>query len=141
MGKLDIVKLLVEIFHCNINLQSSEGDTAVSLAAFQNHERVVNYLLEQKADPNLCETVSRSAFHSVVMNNHLESLKIVYNSNRININRQDEAGWTPIMLSINRGNFRLDIVKQILEWNLIYLLSVKKVEQFWIWQRFNNIQK
>lgn len=58
-GQLDIIKLLIE-YKADVNVQSSSGFTPLYMAAQENHEACVRYLLAHGANQNLATEVSKA---------------------------------------------------------------------------------
>ena len=50
---MDIVQYLVETAHCSVNETSTDGSTALLLAAMCNHAEIAQYLINNGAQPGI----------------------------------------------------------------------------------------
>lgn len=58
-GQKDIIHLLLQ-YNASVNVQSQNGFTPLYMAAQENHDECVNYLLAKGANPALATEVSSS---------------------------------------------------------------------------------
>jgi len=107
-GILTKVKELVRQHPTQINAYSSDGFTAISLAAFLGKQEVVAYLIEQEANPNqAANNVSQvNALHAAVACNHLAIAQLLL-ENGADANQPQMQGITAIHSAAHRGNLAL----------------------------------
>lgn len=58
-GQKEVIKLLLQ-YNANVNVQSSNGFTPLYMAAQENHDACVRYLLAKGANPSLATEVRLS---------------------------------------------------------------------------------
>ncbi len=75
-GYLQILKILLWK-GVNINTTSSDGDTALMLAAYNNQVEVVDFLIKQKADLNLQDVEEKTALINAVEDENIECVKLL----------------------------------------------------------------
>lgn len=63
-GQNEIVKILVEA-NANVNVQSQNGFTPLYMAAQENHDEVVTYLLQNNANQSLATEVNSSKIRNI----------------------------------------------------------------------------
>lgn len=56
-GQKDVIKLLIQ-YNANVNVQSLNGFTPLYMAAQENHDACVRFLLSKGANPSLATEVS-----------------------------------------------------------------------------------
>lgn len=76
-GHLDIVKLLIEKFNININLQNSSGNTALHWAAVNGLKEIVAYLISKKADVLITNKSGKIAAQEAYEKNFYEVSEIL----------------------------------------------------------------
>ena len=105
-GHLEVVKLLLREIH-DLNHQQETGETFLMLACAYGHKDIVLTLLENGADPIICDNKGNSALHHVLWSNSSEDniLGIIQTllSWNINVNAQNNNGITPLMIACSKG--------------------------------------
>ena len=100
-GHLEVVKLLLE------KIQQKTGGTFLMIASEWGHNDIVTTLLENGANPNICDNDGANALHHVLLSNSSEDniLDIIQTllSWNINVNAQNNNGVTPLMIASGKG--------------------------------------
>lgn len=104
---LNIVKILFDN-GANVNSQDEDSNTPLMVAILSNHDDIVNFLMqnqENKINPllindeeqNIVMLAAQYQYHDIV-NTYLKD---------ININQQDEKGYTPLMYACMNKNAKV----------------------------------
>ena len=107
----------------NIEARRKEfPDTPLGLAMTKKQENMVNFLLQQNADPNATyKSYSNSPYENVPLTHllisHWNNLNVVNSliKNKANVNKKDAKGDTPLHWAVLRGE--VEIVKTLLQHN------------------------
>jgi ankyrin repeat protein len=83
-----------------LDLQNSQGWTALKLAARKNLEKCVEVLIDHDANPDLPDHEAYTALHNAVGNPDI--LKMLSTKSK-NLNAQNKDGETPLYLAAERG--------------------------------------
>ncbi|KAI8116792.1 Histone-lysine N-methyltransferase EHMT1 [Lucilia cuprina] len=104
-GNLEILKLIVHSYKASkdvsqflsfINAQDDGGWTAMVWAAELGHTDIVSLLLQQGADPNICDNDNNTVLHWAALQNHdLDTITVLLKAG-INCNIQNVEGETPL---------------------------------------------
>jgi ankyrin repeat protein len=78
-GELDEIKALVDKGY-HIDSEDGRGHTALSEAASQGHNHVIEWLLKQGADPNLGNDNNRTPMYRAAFNGHAETIQFLLES-------------------------------------------------------------
>ena len=112
-GDLDEVKRLVIDCGANPNGQSTvEGGTPLHIAADRGYLRIVEFLLEHGANPNMKNNYGRTPLHIAAMYGHLEVVEFLL-EHGANPNVRNNYGYTPLHFAVD-GCF-VDVVRVLLE--------------------------
>lgn len=113
VGKLDIVKRIVESDPARAKSFSPDGFPVVALAAVFGHFDVVRYLTDRGADINASATNGSgyNALTGAVASGHAEIVKWLL-QNAANPNHRYGAGYSPLLTAAANGH--LEIVKLLL---------------------------
>jgi len=96
----------------DVNAVDTEGRSALMLACFNGHTRVIRTLLDQSADPRLRDTEGRSALMYAATIDNLEVVQMLLTAGS-EINATDKAeGWTALMFAAGEGH--LAVVSELL---------------------------
>ena len=74
-GNLDLVKMLVDEFGADVDQRHFHKKSALHEAADKGHLEIVDYLLENQADPNNVRMFMNPALHKAVRNGHEDVVK------------------------------------------------------------------
>jgi ankyrin repeat protein len=118
VGNLDRIKTLVAENEGLINSHSSDGFTALGLAAFFGRKEVMNFLLTHGADPNAASENQMRVMplHSAVAHRQPEIATAMVESLLLNgaeVNSAQDGGWTPLHQAAAHG--QIEIIKLLLE--------------------------
>ncbi|KAL5258380.1 hypothetical protein ACHWQZ_G009025 [Mnemiopsis leidyi] len=111
-GKLDIVRYCVQEKKVDVNIQDSEGQTALHLAAGRGDLQVIKYLWEKGADVNIQDSRGEAALHRAADRGHLQVIKYLWEKGA-DVNIQDSEGMTALHRAVNSGH--LQVFKYLLE--------------------------
>ncbi|KAJ7589364.1 Pfs, NACHT and ankyrin domain protein, partial [Mycena floridula] len=88
--------------------------TPLSYAAEWGHIDIVKLLLEENADPNICDKGQWTPLSYAVKEGHIDIVKLLLEKNA-DPNICDKGQWTPLSYAVKEGH--IDIVKLLLEKN------------------------
>ena len=105
-GHLEIVKLLLKEIH-NFNHQQETGETILMIACECGHIDIILTLLENGADPNICDNDGNNALHYALLTSSSEdnTIDIIQKllSRNVNVNVQNKKKVTPLMIASEKG--------------------------------------
>lgn len=78
LGKLDMVKYLIENYHVDVNFRHRDGSTPIIVAAEKGHWDIVKYLHEHGADIFATDNTGRSPLYFAVWNGTLPEVKYLH---------------------------------------------------------------
>ncbi|CAK8988926.1 unnamed protein product [Durusdinium trenchii] len=102
-----------------LSAKNGFGETALLWAAWQNHDDVVHFLIEAKADLDVANNDGATALHIAAFNGHLHTAELLVAAGA-SLDVKDKKGMTP-----------LDLARQFKEQEVVKLLesaAQKKVE-------------
>ncbi|XP_046801895.1 histone-lysine N-methyltransferase EHMT2, partial [Lucilia cuprina] len=115
-GNLEILKLIVHSYKASkdvsqflsfINAQDDGGWTAMVWAAELGHTDIVSLLLQQGADPNICDNDNNTVLHWAALQNHdLDTITVLLKAG-INCNIQNVEGETPLHIACRLSSKKL----------------------------------
>lgn len=120
LDSMKIIKLLLKK-GIDINTQSKLGATCLSLAFEHGNLNIINYLLKKGADPRFIIINKKNALMLLCENfcgEKYDELKKIINillDSGININAQDNAGNTPLMI-LAKNNSDIELLKLLLDY-------------------------
>ena len=113
VNQLDIVKLLVEYGHANVNQLIKTHSTALRAACYHNNLDMVRYLLEHGANPHQ----SRKGHYTNLMlsagRQYPLIVKCLIEEAQCDVNEQDENGQTALYYAVRSGS--AEITQYLLE--------------------------
>ncbi|XP_019893462.2 probable serine/threonine-protein kinase DDB_G0282963 [Musca domestica] len=118
-GNLEIVQLIVYSYKASknisqflsfINAQDDGGWTAMVWAAELGHTDIVSLLLQQGADPNICDNDNNTVLHwAALHNNDLDTISVLLQTG-INCNIQNVEGETPLHIACRHSSKNLSLL-------------------------------
>uniref|UniRef100_A0A1I8NR74 Histone-lysine N-methyltransferase n=1 Tax=Stomoxys calcitrans TaxID=35570 RepID=A0A1I8NR74_STOCA len=118
-GNLEIVQLIVHSYKASknvsqflsfINAQDDGGWTAMVWAAELGHTDIVSLLLQQGADPNICDNDNNTVLHwAALHNNDLDTITVLLQTG-INCNIQNVEGETPLHIACRHSSKNLSLL-------------------------------
>lgn len=97
----------------DVNHQNEERVTALYLCAVNGFAELSRLLLDEgRADPNLAERAGWTPLHAAIEKNQLDVYTVLVESPLIDLDRQNQLGFTPVYLSA-RFN-RVDLLRDLL---------------------------
>lgn len=114
LGNLSRLRTLLDQDKALANSFSTDGFTALALAAYLGQKETTLLLLKKGADPNALarNQTGFTPLTGAVSQNHNEVARLLVNHGA-NVNHKYEGGFTPIMHAAHAGNFEL--VKLLLD--------------------------
>ncbi|XP_048249071.1 serine/threonine-protein phosphatase 6 regulatory ankyrin repeat subunit B-like isoform X2 [Haliotis rufescens] len=98
-GSVTIVKALIGKF--DINARGRNDETPLMRAVSGGHIAVYKFLVSHKADHTLVDKGGHTLLHLATQHGQLRMVKYIIDS--FDINARDEAGLTPVMMSVVSG--------------------------------------
>jgi hypothetical protein len=103
-GHVEVVaKLLTASANASINHVNGGGNTALTLAAFNGHTKVVKLLLEAGANANHVNHMNDTALILAAFNGHTEIVKFLLEAGA-HANHADRHGYIALMLAAQNGH-------------------------------------
>lgn len=105
---------VLETLLCNgaisqINVKNKDGNTPLIEAARKGHCNAINVLLKHGANLNICNNNDHNALHHAAYSGHTEVVELLVGL-KININKQDKDGDTPLMLALLKKKYAAAIL-------------------------------
>ena len=95
-GHLMIVHILIQA-GANINALNQNLYTPMMIAIEEKHHSVMQYLLKAGADHETRSEDGMTALHIAAKCGNLEAVTTLINNRKINLNLQDDGGWTALV--------------------------------------------
>ena len=112
-GSLDIVKYFIDDLNLDPNIQDNEGLTLLMIACIKNRLEIIEYLLENGADPNITNEYVATALYLAAKYGCSKSLSLILKYTKEVDVICDNSKSTPIMAAVERGN--IECVKTLLK--------------------------
>ncbi|CAF4993665.1 unnamed protein product, partial [Rotaria sp. Silwood1] len=109
----DIVRLLIEQGHANINHLTKTHSTTFRVACYNNNIEMAKYLLEHGANPYQTKIGNYTNLMLSAGRRYFIIVKYLVNELKCNINEQDENGQTALYYAVKSCSY--EIVKFLLE--------------------------
>ncbi|KAI1318153.1 hypothetical protein F5Y16DRAFT_392173 [Xylariaceae sp. FL0255] len=100
---VEIVRLLIEKFHADVNQQDRTGRTPLHMALYRSKEHV-ELLLEHGANLDAVDAIGRNALHFAALGGIYDIVKFVVDSRPQFVNQEDAHGWTPLLSALRIGS-------------------------------------
>ena len=78
-GNLDVVKFLTSLPETNIDSQDDKGATPLILAAFNNHPKIVEFLLQKGADASIKDNSGKNALDWATSKDYANVVNVLFN--------------------------------------------------------------
>ena len=118
-GWLNITKILVEQYHCDLESKDEWGDTALHVACHEGHMDVVRYLIsEQECSTERQNKEGDTPLHKACHEGHVDIVKYLVSEQGCSPACQNKWGNTPLHIACSRN--RTGIVE--------FLLSTGRVD-------------
>ena len=109
---LDYIRILLDKFNIDVNIQNKGGKTALYWASYHNNLDIVRLLLEHGADVNIQNKDGNTALHLASYANNLDFVRLLL-EHGADVNIKDKYGQTALFWASVNNN--LDFVKLLLE--------------------------
>ena len=113
---LEMVKLLMPHVATTVNDKVLDGLTPLALAATKGNLAMVNYLLEQGADPEINFEPGRNPFYRAALHGHLDVAKFFHEKYPTLLQRSEPSE----LLMLVAGHGHINIVKYLLDQKVEY---------------------
>ncbi len=112
---IENLKIDIEDVEYNPETKKDDGWNALQWAASKGHLNIVEYLLEKGADIN-AKTGSNgnTALIIAILSKEDQTAKLLI-MNNANVNIQNNIGGTALHCSVNRFDYKIEIIKRLLE--------------------------
>lgn len=91
----------------NINAKNTNGQTALHLAAANNHPRVMRLLLKNGANMDEKDNNGLTALHLAASEGHKLAAGFLLREGKVKIDAQDNNGWTPLQLAVSKNDLEM----------------------------------
>jgi ankyrin repeat protein len=110
-----------------INTRDREQRTALINSAFYNNTELLKWLIENKAEINIQDSIGFTALHFACQEGHIESVKILIENNA-DINLVDVYGNTAAWVTIMnwKGGLNYPILKELYAYGADFTIKNKK---------------
>ena len=98
-GNLHILQIIISHNNTHVNDVDKRNVTPLYLAVQQRQTKVVQYLLENKADVSIKTNIGRSVYHKAACDGNLEIMNILLNHTCQFINDSDDSDKTPLLIA------------------------------------------
>ncbi|BBM96993.1 hypothetical protein MPTK1_1g02150 [Marchantia polymorpha subsp. ruderalis] len=123
MGQKDVVDALLLKGNLNVGVATSDGITALHIAAYRGHEMIVTALLpwysrNPAADVNARDKkMGRTALHYAVEGGHLRIVEVLSKFPGIDICPENSQNLTPLFMALSqrRGDCSLPLVRTLID--------------------------
>ncbi len=108
LGRIELVKALVEADPRMVKAYSGEGFTALGLVAYMGQKEVAQYLVDSGAEVNAIakNQTGFTALTGAVTNGYADIAEMLLVKSA-NVNHRYEAGLSPLMIATHNGNLEL----------------------------------
>ena len=95
-GSIDIVQHLIEVDKVSVHTRDSRGHSALDVAAAYGRDKIIDYLVQHRADPHASiQKSGMSALHIAASNGHKNVVRILLKFG-CDKNLRDSSGATPM---------------------------------------------
>jgi ankyrin repeat protein len=109
-GYLYVIKYLILERKANFKALTKNGYSIIDIILFKKKENLYKYLIEKLKIPSSLGSLS---LIQAAKNNDLNFLKTLYEKDKLDPNKADEEGNTPIFFAVLNGN--IEMVKYLIE--------------------------
>ena len=102
-NKMEVIKMLIEEYHFDINSKNNNGITSLMAACNQNNKETVELLIERGANVNDNEKDGWPPLMLASENGHTEIAKLLIDRGA-NVNKREEDKWTSLMIASQNGH-------------------------------------
>ncbi|XP_077404838.1 histone-lysine N-methyltransferase EHMT2 [Vanacampus margaritifer] len=110
-GLLEVCYILLQA-GANIDAQDKDLRTPLLEAIVNNHVEVVRYLIQNGACVYHVEEDGYTGLHHAAKQGNLETVNILLETGQVDVNSQDNGGWTPIIWAAEHKH--VDVIKVLL---------------------------
>ncbi|XP_067660182.1 putative ankyrin repeat protein RF_0381 [Haliotis asinina] len=103
-GNVDVVKYVLMQKIVSVNSQDKYGWTPAMKAAFSNSNDVFGVLVEARADLVLVNDEKETILHVACQGGNVDIIQYLLTKDIVDIDRQDESDWTPVMHAAKCGH-------------------------------------
>ena len=103
-GHSELVKMLVEEFKMDINGENGDGRTALMIACREQHNGIVDYLLEKSADCRLGDVKQGTALHFAAQADNYGAMIKIIDEGRALVDVADSELVTPFHLALQNAS-------------------------------------
>lgn len=113
-GNIELVESALNA-GASVNIkEKAKGNTALMLAAYYNHPKIVDLLINSKADVSAKDDEDNSALTKAAWTGSIESAKLLIRAGA-NVNAKEVNGMTPLMVAAFYGH--TEVVKLLVQEN------------------------
>ncbi|XP_052903583.1 uncharacterized protein LOC128310881 [Anopheles moucheti] len=112
LGKMDILKLLIDRQPENLEVKDFLQRTPLMIAVISNHATMTQYLLDRGADRNSVNLLGMNCLHVAALNNLIALAKILLAA-QVNFEAKDNFGRTPLVVALEAEHTA--VVEQLIQ--------------------------
>ncbi|XP_053667946.1 uncharacterized protein LOC128718342 [Anopheles marshallii] len=112
LGKMDILKLLINRQPENMEVKDFLQRTPLMIAVILNHTTMAQYLLDRGADRNTVNLLGMNCLHVAALNNFIAISRILLAA-KVNYGAKDNFGRTPLVVALEAEH--IAIVEQLIQ--------------------------
>jgi len=106
LGHTNIIKLLADGGHCNINFKNRNGETALSKAAANGHDHVIRILFPEHPVPDhVMPWLKISQLRNAARSGNTEEIFRLLEEGGISANVADVDYYTPLLHAVENGHY------------------------------------
>lgn len=116
LGHLDSVKFILERYDVNLSRydNNSHFNPIIYAASYSGNIELVQYLIDQGADPKAKTSGNETALHKAAWNGHLDIVKLLVSYGAdLNLVYNANGGLSPLCCAAESGN--IEVVKYLIE--------------------------
>ncbi|XP_067661816.1 serine/threonine-protein phosphatase 6 regulatory ankyrin repeat subunit B-like [Haliotis asinina] len=103
-GHIDVVQYLFSLNSLDINSRGRKKRTPVMFAAEEGYKKVIELLINHRADLSIIDNVGNNILHIACQSGHIDVVQYLLSLNSLDINSRGRKKRTPVMLAADHGH-------------------------------------
>ena len=106
-GHFDVLKLLVDVYHCNPSQGDDDGVISLHMTSYKGHLNIAQYLVNEcHVDPDIADSSGNTGLLYSALGGHVD-LVIMFLKKKCNVSRVNREGSTLSLLACKSGQVAL----------------------------------